>query len=27
MQALAADYFDFEEYEQYLTESIDICAV
>jgi len=27
MQALAAEYFDYEEYEQYLMDSIDICAV
>ena len=27
MQALAQEYFDYEEYEQYLIESIDICAV
>jgi len=27
MQALAQDYLDFEEYEKYLTESIDICAI
>jgi len=27
MQALAAEYFDYEKYEEYLMESIDICAV
>ena len=27
MQALAQEYLDFEEYEKYLTESIDICAI
>ncbi len=27
MQALAKEYLEFEEYKQYLTESIDICAI